>query len=234
MDLSLTRLHRWHLHKWSLTCFCHLPSGSDVTVHLQNRCRHCCGHKQMEYDWIPSLSEQYCYAFARHRSELQHGEGLDRAGRHWGHCEDGEQSEVLHWISFVLPWRYGVTSKTLFYQALWGTLALIHSCLSLQRHDAQVKMTRRAVMFPGFSNWAGPSNSCRRLKAQSDWKWLKTFLYFSSQSVNLRFIFLCLSQLLPIMSDMEYLQDQHLLLSVKSCDGFESYGWSQCKLILFN
>uniref|UniRef100_A0A8C4GZQ1 phosphatidylinositol-3,4,5-trisphosphate 5-phosphatase n=1 Tax=Dicentrarchus labrax TaxID=13489 RepID=A0A8C4GZQ1_DICLA len=30
--------------------------------------------------------------------------------------------------------------------------------------------------------------------------------------------------LLPIMSDMEYLQDQHLLLSVKSCDGFESYG----------
>lgn len=38
---------------------------------------------------------------------------------------------------------------------------------------------------------------------------------------------LCLPQLLPIMSDMEYLQDQHLLLSVKSCDGFESYGWSQ-------
>ncbi|XP_029367782.1 inositol polyphosphate phosphatase-like 1b isoform X1 [Echeneis naucrates] len=26
------------------------------------------------------------------------------------------------------------------------------------------------------------------------------------------------------LSDMEYLQDQHLLLSVKSCDGFESYG----------
>ncbi|XP_037635817.1 inositol polyphosphate phosphatase-like 1b isoform X1 [Sebastes umbrosus] len=33
-----------------------------------------------------------------------------------------------------------------------------------------------------------------------------------------------LPKLLPIMSDMEYLQDQHLLLSVKSCDGFESYG----------
>lgn len=33
-----------------------------------------------------------------------------------------------------------------------------------------------------------------------------------------------LSQLLPVMSDLEYLQDQHLLLSVKSCDGFESYG----------
>lgn len=33
-----------------------------------------------------------------------------------------------------------------------------------------------------------------------------------------------LPKLLPIKSDMEYLQDQHLLLSVKSCDGFESYG----------
>lgn len=35
-----------------------------------------------------------------------------------------------------------------------------------------------------------------------------------------------LFQLLPVMSDLEYLQDQHLLLSVKSCDGFESYGKS--------
>ncbi|XP_053285374.1 inositol polyphosphate phosphatase-like 1b isoform X1 [Pleuronectes platessa] len=33
-----------------------------------------------------------------------------------------------------------------------------------------------------------------------------------------------LPKLLPVLSDMEYLQDQHLLLSVKSCDGFESYG----------
>ncbi|KAA8588783.1 hypothetical protein FQN60_010128 [Etheostoma spectabile] len=33
-----------------------------------------------------------------------------------------------------------------------------------------------------------------------------------------------LPKLLPIRSDMEYLQEQHLLLSVKSCDGFESYG----------
>uniref|UniRef100_A0AAQ5Y2L1 phosphatidylinositol-3,4,5-trisphosphate 5-phosphatase n=1 Tax=Amphiprion ocellaris TaxID=80972 RepID=A0AAQ5Y2L1_AMPOC len=33
-----------------------------------------------------------------------------------------------------------------------------------------------------------------------------------------------LPKLFPVMSDMEYLQDQHLLLSVKSCDGYESYG----------
>lgn len=38
------------------------------------------------------------------------------------------------------------------------------------------------------------------------------------------FASLHLSQLLPVMSDLEHLQDQHLLLSVKSCDGFESYG----------
>lgn len=36
-----------------------------------------------------------------------------------------------------------------------------------------------------------------------------------------------LLKLIPVLSDLEYLQDQHLLLSVKSCDGFESYG--QCK-----
>uniref|UniRef100_A0A3B3UK49 phosphatidylinositol-3,4,5-trisphosphate 5-phosphatase n=1 Tax=Poecilia latipinna TaxID=48699 RepID=A0A3B3UK49_9TELE len=33
-----------------------------------------------------------------------------------------------------------------------------------------------------------------------------------------------LPKLIPVASDLEYLQDQHLLLSVKSCDGYESYG----------
>ncbi|XP_063046606.1 inositol polyphosphate phosphatase-like 1b [Engraulis encrasicolus] len=33
-----------------------------------------------------------------------------------------------------------------------------------------------------------------------------------------------LPKLQPISSDMEYLRDQHLLLSIKSCDSFESYG----------
>ena len=32
------------------------------------------------------------------------------------------------------------------------------------------------------------------------------------------------SQLNPILADIEYLQDQHLLLTVKSMDGYESYG----------
>ncbi|KAK1167505.1 phosphatidylinositol 3,4,5-trisphosphate 5-phosphatase 2B-like [Acipenser oxyrinchus oxyrinchus] len=33
-----------------------------------------------------------------------------------------------------------------------------------------------------------------------------------------------LPKLTPILPDMEYLRDQHMLLSVKSCDGYESYG----------
>ncbi|XP_043913229.1 phosphatidylinositol 3,4,5-trisphosphate 5-phosphatase 2A-like [Protopterus annectens] len=33
-----------------------------------------------------------------------------------------------------------------------------------------------------------------------------------------------LPMLIPIVSDMEYLQDQHILLSIKSMDGYESYG----------
>nr|XP_023648302.1 phosphatidylinositol 3,4,5-trisphosphate 5-phosphatase 2 isoform X1 [Paramormyrops kingsleyae] len=39
-----------------------------------------------------------------------------------------------------------------------------------------------------------------------------------------------LTTLKPILSDIEYLQDQHLLLTVKSLDGFESYG--ECVLAL--
>lgn len=34
----------------------------------------------------------------------------------------------------------------------------------------------------------------------------------------------CALQLKPILSDIEYLQDQHILLTVKSLDGYESYG----------
>lgn len=52
-----------------------------------------------------------------------------------------------------------------------------HSRLPLQRQDARVRMTHRAAMFPGFSNWVGPSNNCPRSEAQSVWKWPKiTFL----------------------------------------------------------
>lgn len=35
-----------------------------------------------------------------------------------------------------------------------------------------------------------------------------------------------LTTLKPLLSEVEYLQDQHLLLTVKSLDGYESYGGS--------
>ncbi len=84
-------------------------------------------------------------------------------------------SKAKFFIEFHSSCLEGMVShqKDISYKALFSTVVKIDSCLSLQRHDAQVRMTRRAVTFPGFSNWAGPSNSCRRLEAQSIWKWLK-------------------------------------------------------------
>lgn len=41
-----------------------------------------------------------------------------------------------------------------------------------------------------------------------------------------------LTTLKPLLSEIEYLQDQHLLLTVKSVDGYESYG--KDRLSLFN
>lgn len=39
-----------------------------------------------------------------------------------------------------------------------------------------------------------------------------------------------LTTLKPLLSEVEYLQDQHLLLTVKSLDGYESYGGSGAAL----
>lgn len=174
--LSLTRLHRWHLHQRSLACFCHIPSGSDVTVRLQNRCCHCCGHKQMEYDWVPSLSEQCCYAFVSHTDT---NPSMEKA---WVELEGIEAivktaSKAKFFIEFHSSCLEGTVwchMKTyILHKAVKQHSAKIHSCLSLQRHDAQVRMTHRAVTFPAFWNWAGPSNSCRRLARKFIWKRLK-------------------------------------------------------------
>lgn len=40
-----------------------------------------------------------------------------------------------------------------------------------------------------------------------------------------------LTTLKPLLSEIEYLQDQHLLLTVKSLDGYESYG--KIKVFMF-
>lgn len=130
MNLPLARLHRWHLHKWSLSCFCHLWSGSDITVQLQNRCCHGWRHKQAVCDWMPLLHELYFYMFVWYRLKCKHGEGLDRARRNRGHCEDGKQGKILHRISFILPRRYLFTSKRhLIYVVLLQRQICIQDCL---------------------------------------------------------------------------------------------------------
>lgn len=112
--LSVTRLHRWHLHEWSLTCFCHLPSGGDITVQLQNRCViHESLRTKREGELHPFIMWTELSSLSK-RFRFEHGEGLDRAWRHRGHCEDSEQREVLHWILYVLPWRYGVIMNTYY------------------------------------------------------------------------------------------------------------------------
>ncbi|XP_052431656.1 phosphatidylinositol 3,4,5-trisphosphate 5-phosphatase 2A isoform X7 [Carassius gibelio] len=63
----------------------------------------------------------------------------------------------------------------------------------------------------------------------------KSFENDSQSSDNVNFLRVSwsskqLTTLKPILSDIEYLQDQHLLLTVKSLDGYESYG--ECVLAL--
>ena len=193
MDLCVPRLHRWHLHKRPLSCFRHVPSGSDVTVQLQNRCCLCCSDTNR---WKVTCRlhgvNRVVVDFVLHRSEPWHGEGLDRAGGHGVHREDCEQSKVLHWVSFNLPWRYYVPSKTHCYKASCNTAADAHSHVSLQRRDAPVRTTRRAAMFPGFWNSAGPSNNCRRSEAQCVLgNTRKIQFVFKVRTSNLGFVHVC-------------------------------------------
>lgn len=165
LDLSVPRLHRWHLHKRSLTCFCHLPSGSDVTVQLQNRCLSflwpLLWHKQMEYDW---QCLHWVNSIVMRLSCTDPNPGMERA---WIELEGMEAivktaSKAKFFIEFHSSCLEGMMShqKNIFFirhccgfcRCVAHTAAEIHSYLSLQRHDAQVRMIHRAVMFLGFSN----------------------------------------------------------------------------------
>lgn len=101
------------------------------------------------------------------RSKSGRGEGLDRAGRNRGHSEDVEQGQVLHRVPLLLPRRFvaGSSSKQIIRFERLGS-GKAHCCFLVQGHGVQVWMTRRAPTFPGFSDWDGPSNSCRRLELQ--------------------------------------------------------------------
>lgn len=92
------------------------------------------GHKH--FDRMSSWNEQY-NIFNSNRFKFQHGEGLDYSRRYWGDCEDGEQGKVLHWISFLVPWRYGFISVSDFFVKHYAPESFIFS-ISLCR-DATFK-----------------------------------------------------------------------------------------------
>lgn len=56
----------------------------------------------------------------------------------------------------------------------------------MQRRGALARMTHRTAMFPGFSNWDGPSNSCQRSEAQSV---LEMCENMAAKNVNLHRVF---------------------------------------------
>ncbi|KAJ6664785.1 hypothetical protein lerEdw1_005757 [Lerista edwardsae] len=79
--------------------------------------------------------------------------------------------------------------------------------------------------------WSSGLGGC----AGSVWEFKKSFENDSQSSDNINFLKVQWSSrqlptLKPILSDIEYLQDQHILLTVKSLDGYESYG--ECVIAL--
>ncbi|TDH07499.1 hypothetical protein EPR50_G00106630 [Perca flavescens] len=110
--------------------------------------------------------------------------------------------------------QVGVTSQ--FSSKTDTNSSMERAWIELEGIEAIVKTASKAKFFIEFNS------SCleetRRSNENDSQSWdVPRFL-------KLGWSFKQLPKLLPIMSDMDYLQDQHLLLSVKSCDGFESYG----------
>lgn len=107
----------------------------------------------------------------------------------------------------VTPHFVSKTDKKTSIEKAWIELEVI---------EAIVKTSSKSKFFIEFHS---PSLDETRRSSEND-----------SQSsdvpgfLKLGWSFKQLPKLFPIFSDLEYLQDQHLLLSVKSCDGFESYG----------
>uniref|UniRef100_A0A8C8C233 phosphatidylinositol-3,4,5-trisphosphate 5-phosphatase n=1 Tax=Oncorhynchus tshawytscha TaxID=74940 RepID=A0A8C8C233_ONCTS len=107
----------------------------------------------------------------------------------------------------------GVTSK---FKIGGPSLSMERAWIELEGIEAIVKTAGKAKFFIEFHS------SCldeirRSIENDSQSCDVPCFLKLGWSSKQL-------PKLLPIVSDMEFLQDQHLLLCVKSCDGFESYG----------
>ncbi|KAK6298407.1 hypothetical protein J4Q44_G00314620 [Coregonus suidteri] len=108
----------------------------------------------------------------------------------------------------------GVASK--FISKTEPSLSMERAWIELEGIEAIVKTASKAKFFIEFHS------SCleeirRSIENDSQSCDVPCFLKLGWSSKQL-------PKLLLIVSDMEYLQDHHLLLCVKSCDGFESYG----------
>ncbi|MGH0187299.1 UNVERIFIED_CONTAM: hypothetical protein FKN15_024586 [Acipenser sinensis] len=110
--------------------------------------------------------------------------------------------------------QIGVTSQ--FISKKDPGLSVERACIELEGIEAIVKTASKSKFFIEFHS------SCLeefRRSSENDAQSCEVtgFLKLGWSAKQL-------PKLTPILPDMEYLQDQHMLLSVKSCDGYESYG----------
>ncbi|XP_063997317.1 phosphatidylinositol 3,4,5-trisphosphate 5-phosphatase 2-like [Pogoniulus pusillus] len=116
--------------------------------------------------------------------------------------------------------QVGVTSQFVSKQGL--SKASEQAYIELESVEAIVKTSSRSKFFIEFYS------TCLE-------EFKKSLENDSQSSDNINFLKVQWSSrqlptLQPILSDIEYLQDQHLLLTVKSSDGYESYG--ECVIAL--
>ncbi|NWZ71038.1 SHIP2 phosphatase, partial [Acrocephalus arundinaceus] len=114
----------------------------------------------------------------------------------------------------------GVTSQFVSKKGL--SKSSEQACIEFESIEAIVKTSSRTKFFIEFYS------TCLE-------EFKKSFENDSQSSDNINFLKVQWSSrqlptLKPILSEIEYLQDQHLLLTVKSLDGYESYG--ECVIAL--
>ncbi|CAM9603541.1 unnamed protein product, partial [Bubo scandiacus] len=118
------------------------------------------------------------------------------------------------------PSRWGVTSQFVSKKGL--SKSSEQAYIEFESIEAIVKTASRTKFFIEFYS------TCLE-------EFKKSFENDSQSSDNINFLKVQWSSrqlptLKPILSEIEYLQDQHLLLTVKSLDGYESYG--ECVIAL--
>uniref|UniRef100_A0A8C4R8Z8 phosphatidylinositol-3,4,5-trisphosphate 5-phosphatase n=1 Tax=Eptatretus burgeri TaxID=7764 RepID=A0A8C4R8Z8_EPTBU len=105
----------------------------------------------------------------------------------------------------------GVTS-----QFVSKKVSVEESYIKFESVEAIVKTNSRTKFFLEFYS-SCLEGSCKSAENDTQQSEVINFLKLGWSDLQL-------PTLKPMISDLEYLQDQHLLLSIKSMDGFESYG----------